>query len=236
MNSTRLPGKVMIDLLGKPIIHHIYDRLRTCKKLDDVVISTGPYNLNKKICDYAKTNKIPIFSGNEIDLIDRLYKTALKFEATAIVRITSDCPLVEPSIVDDLITKFERNSDNFDIVTNCKKHTFHHGLEVEVYSVGILKKLFHEISEIKFREWFPIYIQKHPNDFKILNIENEINLSNLRLTLDYADDLKLIKIIYETMPSNVFSFSDVMKLLDSKPELLEINKKYLNHKNIDAPS
>lgn len=235
MNSKRLPGKVMLELLGKPIIHHMYDRLICCEQLDKVVISTGEYNTNKEICDYAKKHKIPLYVGNENDLIDRLYKTALKFEATAIVRITGDCPLVDHIIVDKLVSEFSINTKH-DIVTNCRIPTFPHGLDIEVYSTKVLKKLWNDITEIEFREWFPLYIKKNFKEFRILDITNEINLSDLRLTIDYEDDFKLIKLIYEEMQSNTFVLDDVLKLLKRKPELCDINKKYVGHHNIDAPS
>lgn len=236
MNSTRLPGKVMFNLLGKPIIHHIYDRLSICKHLDDIVISTGKYNTNKEICDYAKKHNFPLYIGDENDLIDRLYKTALKFEASAIVRITADCPLVDPIIVDKLVSEFLINAKKYDIVTNCRISTFPHGLDIEVYSTEILKKLWNDIRELEFREWFPLYIKKNLKKFKILDIKNETNLSHLRLTLDYEEDFKLIKLIYEEMQSNTFVLEDVLKLLEQEPELCDINVKYVGHHNIDAPT
>lgn len=235
MNSTRLPGKVMLNLSGKPIIHHIYDRLSTCKKIDLVVISTGEYELNKEICEYAKKHNFPLFVGNENDLIDRLYKTALNFEASAIVRITADCPVVDPIIVDQLISKFLSNEEEYDIITNCKIPTFPHGLDIEVYSTNILKKLWNEIPKLELREWLPIYIKKHPKDFRVLNISNETNLSHLRLTLDYKEDFDLIEKIYENMTSNIFYLEDMIKLFEEKPEILKINAKYVGHHNIDAP-
>lgn len=235
MNSTRLPGKVMLKILQKPVIHHIFDRLNHCKQLDLTVISTGPYNLNKEIFDYAEKNELPIFSGSETDLISRLYETGLKYNANAIVRITSDCPIIDPKIIDNLIIFYKENHDKYDIVTNCKKHTFPHGLDVEIYSIKTLKKLHTEIKDLEFREWFPLYVQKYPNHFKIFNIENKSDLSHLRLTLDYEDDFKLIKQIYEIINSKIFYLDDVVEILQKNPHLTKINQKYVNHRNIDAP-
>ncbi len=235
MNSSRLPGKVMLNLLGKPIIHHIYDRLTTCKQLDAVVISTGGYNENKEICDYAKKNNFPLYSGSETDVIDRLYKTALKFDASSIVRITADCPLVDPIIVDKLISEFLKNAEKYDIITNCNIPTFPHGLDVEVYSTKILKKLWNDISELEFRDWFSLYTRKNLKD-RMLNITNNVNLSHLRLTVDYKEDFELIKLIYEEMQSNTFVLDDVLKILKQKPELLDINAKYVGFHNVDAPT
>ncbi len=160
LDSTRLPKKVMLELLGKPILWHIYNRLKKCTTLNEVVISTGEYQNNKEICDFATKNNIPLFIGSEKDLIDRLYKTALKHNADGIVRITADCPLVDPKVVDRLVTAFLEKTTQFDIVTNCEKRTFPHGLDIEVISIKTLQKLWEEIKELELREWFPFFIQK----------------------------------------------------------------------------
>jgi len=235
MSSTRLPGKVMLKILDRPVIHHIYDRLGTCEQLDSVVISTGEYNKNKEICDYAEKHKFPIYIGSDNDLIDRLYKTALKFNASAIVRITADCPLVDPIIVDELVSKFLVNSKQYDIITNCQIQTYPHGLDIEIYSTEVLKKLCKDISEYELREWIPMYVQKYPEKYKVLNITNQPNLSHLRLTLDYEEDFKLIEIIYKNMKSNIFFLDDILKLFAKNHELININAKYVGHHNIDAP-
>ena len=237
MNSQRLVGKVMFDILGKPVIWHIYNRLSNCKLLNSVVISTGEYEKNKQICDFASENKIQFYSGSETDLINRLYQTSIYFRASAIVRITSDCPLVDPKIVDDLVLKYIDLQDKYDIVTNCQTHTFPHGLDIEVYSSIILKKMNKLIKQPELREWFPFFVAKNPELFRVLNVANDKNLSNIRLTLDYQEDYDCIKKIYQALynEKKIFYMADIMKLLKKQPELLQINSKYIEHRNIDAP-
>jgi spore coat polysaccharide biosynthesis protein SpsF len=237
MNSKRLPGKVMLDLVGKPVIWHIYHRLKKCKNLDDVVISTGEYEKNSQICEFAKRNKINFFSGNEKDLISRLYNTAKNFNADAIVRITSDCPLVDPIIVDKLVNEFKKTDFQYDIITNCATHTFPHGLDVEVYSFNILEKMYKQINDVELREWFPIYVQKNSNDFKILEIKNESDLSYHRWTLDYPEDYDLLKNIFNKLyqDGDIFFMNDILELFKNYPSLININSKYTSHRNIDAP-
>lgn len=237
MNSQRLPGKVMMNLLDKPIIWHIYNRLKHCKYLDDAVISTGEYSNNKEIIDFAKAEKIPYFEGSEKDLIDRLYETTVKFQASAIVRITADCPLVDPVVVDRLV-QFYRNNPQYDIVTNCKVRTFPHGLDAEIYSLESLKKMWKEIKQPEIREWFPFFVEKNQSMFKIFNVENDQNLSNLRWALDYPEDYELIKIIYQSLfkQNEVFTTKDVLALLEQNPKLSEINSKYAGHHNVGAPT
>lgn len=237
INSERLAGKAMLEILGKPMIWHIYCRLKNSKLLTDVVISTGEFTNNAPICKYAQNHNIPYFSGSEIDLIDRLYQTAVKLEADAIVRITADCPLADPKIIDKLISEFIEKHDQYDIVTNCQVRTFPHGLDVEIYSTDILKKLWQEIKEPQLREWFPFYIEKNPTQFRILNIKNSVDQSNLRWTVDYPEDFEFIKQIYQNLYSEntVFGMADVLNLLKTKPDLAKINSKYVGYHNVGAP-
>lgn len=236
MNSQRLPGKVMLKIEEKPIIWHIFDRLTKCNSLDSVVISTGDKEKNKDIIDFAVQNNFPIYSGSEDDLIERLYRTAEKYDADAIVRITSDCPLVDPSIVDMLVKNFRTEHEKYDIITNCQIFTFPHGLEVEIYSKKVLSFLWKNIAEKEYREWFPLFIKKNSNQFNILNIKNESDLSSIRLTVDYEEDLELVRIIFKELSHlENFSLNDILKLLKQRPELQKINLKFHNKRNIDAP-
>ncbi|WP_100182729.1 cytidylyltransferase domain-containing protein [Candidatus Nitrosotenuis aquarius] len=238
LSSKRLPRKVMLDILGKPVIWHIYNRLTHCKHLSAVVISTGEYDQNKEICDFAEKNQIKYYSGSEMDLIQRLYQTVLKFDADALVRITSDCPLVDPKLVDELVGIYVKNKDICDLVTNCEIHSFPHGLDIEVYSHDVLRRLNDEIKEPDLREWFPLYITKNKQKFKILNIKNEQDLSRIRLTLDYPEDYDLIKKIYQNLANKlpIPYMTDILDLLKNQPDLLLINSKYVDHRNVDAPT
>jgi spore coat polysaccharide biosynthesis protein SpsF len=237
LGSKRLPNKALLVLRGKPIIWHIYNRLQHAKLVNQVVISTGQFEKNKEICELASRYKISYYAGSELDLIDRLYKTALNFEADAIVRITGDNPLVDPTIVDKLVSEFVQKNDRFDIVTNSRKKTFPHGLDVEIYSVKILKKLWNEIKDPSLREWFTTYIDKNNANFRILNVEHTENLTDFRWTLDYEEDYEFIKEIYENLylENKIFVMQDILKLLEQKPELSSINSKYVDHHNIGSP-
>lgn len=237
LSSKRLPKKVMMDILGKPVIWHVYNRLSFCKSLSEVVIATGDLNNNKEICEFAEKNQIKYHAGSELDLIQRLSQTSLKFNADAIVRITSDCPLVDPQIVDKLVYTYEKNKEQYDIVTNCQAHTFPHGLDVEVYSSKLLQRLNDEIKEPELREWFPLFIIKNQQNFRILNIKNDDNLSRIRLTLDYPKDYELIKKIYQNLyrEGTTFYMHDILDLVRRQPDLLSINSEHVEHRNVDAP-
>jgi len=237
LGSTRLPKKAMLKILGKPIIWHIYNRLKFCKNLDEIVIATGDSKNNLEIQDFAKKNNISIFEGNEIDLISRLYQTGEKFHASAIVRITGDSPLVDPTIVDQIISTYKKNIKKIDIVSNMRKTSFPHGLEVEIFSMESLKKMLVKIKKPEMREGFSLFIEKNSNLFNILNISNSKDLSKLRWTLDYEEDYKFIKKIYEELyiENDVFLMNDILKLLKKNPKLQEINKKHVGVKNVGMP-
>lgn len=236
LSSKRLPEKVMLHIMGKPIIWHIFKRLNYCNLLDNIVISTGESNNNQKICEFASNNNIPFYSGSETDLIDRLYQTAIKFHANVIVRVTADNPLTDPKIVDMMVSKFLEKNNQYDIVTNYQIPSFPYGLNVEVYSLDVLKRLWKEITELKFREWFTIYIKNNSKLFKIFNIKNLRDLSYLRWTVDYPEDYEFVKQIYQYLykENTIFTMDDVIKLLEQKPELIQINAMHVNKSNIDS--
>ena len=178
MNSKRLPGKVMLSIIGKPLVWHIYDRLKKSKLVSDVIVSTGNSEKNELLCKFLTDNNIPHFFGNETDLIDRLYQTAKHFNADIIVRVTGDCPLTDPKIMDNLISTFIDSPEKYDVVVNNQEYTFPHGLDVEVYSFQILERLWNEIKNPEFREWFTLYLKKNNSNFNILNVRNLKNLSS----------------------------------------------------------
>lgn len=237
LDSTRLPKKAMLKILDKPILWHIYNRLKFCHNLDEIIISTGSSENNFEICDFAKKNNFLIFEGSETDLIDRLYQTAKKFNASAIVRITGDSPLVDPKIVDQVISAYKMNRNEYDIVSNCKKLTFPYGLEVEIFSIESLKKMWLKIKKPEVREWFPLFVEKNPKLFRILNISNSQDLSKFRWTLDYEEDYKFVKAVYEQLytKKQVFVMEDILELLKRNPKILKINKKYVGVKNVGMP-
>ena len=237
MNSKRLPEKVLLNINEKPMLWHIYQRMKNSKTLDEVVISTGDSKENKKIIKFSEDNNIPFFSGNESDLIDRLYKTAVKFKADAIVRVTGDCPLVDSDIIDELVTNYIKKNESFDIVSNCITESFPHGLDAEVYSTKVLNKMYLEIKEGKFREWFVLYVRNHSKEFKILEIKNSSNQSKHRWTVDYSEDLEFVRHVFKNLynKKKMFMMSDIFDLLNKKPDLERINSKFMDCKNIDAP-
>jgi len=224
MNSQRLPGKILLPILNKPILWHIFHRLTFSKKLDEICISTSKNPSDDPIVDFAKENNIKIFRGSEENLILRHLGAAELFSADVIVRITADDPLVDPKIIDDLISLYEQNPD-IDFICNNKEHTFPVGLDIEIIPIKTLKKFASISGDPIFHEFFiSNYIFEHPNNFKSIGLKLDKPLLE-RWTLDFPEDYEFIKQIYSHLyeKNRNFSMKDILMLLNKKPELRSIN-------------
>lgn len=206
MTSTRLPCKVLMDIEGKPMLWHVINRLKFSEKLNDIILAIPDTKENDILEKFAKDNKIKYFRGSEEDVLSRYYETAKKFKCDVIVRITSDCPLIDPKIVDFVIGK--HLGSDADYTSNTLKRTFPRGLDVEVFNFKVLERAHKEVTESYQREHVTPYIYKHPEIFKLQNIEakGKLRRPNLRLTVDTKEDLQLIREIYKHLykPREVF--------------------------------
>ncbi|MEM3006428.1 MAG: glycosyltransferase family protein [Candidatus Nitrosotenuis sp.] len=226
MSSTRLAGKVMLPLINKPILWHIHHRFKKCN-VDQICIATSTNPNDDQIEKFAANENIRVFRGSENLVLDRLISTAEKFHADAIVRITADCPLFDPQIVNEMISIY-KNHQKIDFVSNTIERTFPDGLDSEIMSLDFLYKLSDKLKDPFYREWFPAYIVENCNRFNYVNFKNKENLSHLRWTVDFPEDYEFVKIVYEELFPNldVFSMQDILDLLNNKPEISIINQKY----------
>jgi len=224
--STRLPNKVLLEIIdGKSMLWHVINRLRYSKKIDEIILAIPDTKENDVLEDFAKENKVKYFRGSEEDVLSRYYKTAKAFNVNIIVRITSDCPLIDPKIVDLVIEKY-LNSDA-DYTANSLKIPFLRGLDVEVFNFEILERAHKEAKEDYQREHVTSYIYEQPRIFKLQNVEikNILKRAELRLTVDTKEDLKVIKKIYKYLYNSkkMFYIKDIIDLLDKYSELAKIN-------------
>ncbi len=225
MGSTRLKKKALRKILGKTLIEHIFLRLKKAKELDGIVLSTSLNRENDVLTRHAKEIGLEYYRGSEKDLISRLYQTAKKFRADAIVRITGDCPLVAPELVDKMIKIYRRKTKKIDLVTNIFPPTFADGLDVEVLSLAVLKQLNTEVKEVLGREWLTCHIMENPERFQIYNLKNSVNLSSMRWTVDYPEDLAFVEEIFKAFDGEdkIFTLRDVLNFLEKNPQILKIN-------------
>ncbi len=226
MGSSRLPGKVLMKSgNGMPLLYHVINQLRHCSKVKNLVIATTTNQEDDKIEKFADNNSVNVFRGKEKDVLDRYFQCAKKHSFSTIVRITADCPLIDPQIVDKVIEQFF--SGNYDFATNTLTRTFPIGTDVEVFSFSALNKAWENAQLPSEREHVTTYLRNKEN-FKIINVENDKNISNLRLTVDRIEDFELIKQILNNISINPIHLEDVLELFSRKPELIEINK-HINH-------
>jgi len=235
MASTRLPGKVMKEILGRPIIWHIVNRLKYAKLVNHTMIATSSNPADKEIVDFARKSKIDCYAGSEDDIVDRLYQASRQAKADTIVRITADCPLVDPALVDKVVKYYQDGRGKYDFISNTHPPTYPDGLDTEVFSFIALEKIWQEVTDKFKREWIVTNFWENPEIYHLGNIANDKDLSALRWTVDYPDDFEFVREIYERLfkPDKVFLMQDILDLLKKNPELLKINQKHTRNEGFD---
>lgn len=229
MGSSRLPNKVMLEVCGKPIIWHVVNRTTKSKMIDKIVVATADGVGNDAIREFCTENGIACVSGSENDVLDRFYKAFVHVNADdndIIVRVTADCPLIDPTIIDEVI-KHHINT-NSDYTSNCIEPTFPDGLDCEVFKASVLKRAWKEAKLMSEREHVTLYIRNHPEKFTIKSFKWDNDFSNMRWTLDEKEDFQLIKEIFEELyyKNETFDTKEILKLFDKKPSLAYINGMY----------
>lgn len=229
-SSQRLPGKIFKKITGKSLIWHLINRLRHSKYLEKIIIATTFKKKDKKIVKFAQKQKLEFYTGSENDVLDRFYKAAKKFNAEIIVRVTSDCPLIDPAVVDLVIQKYLKNKKVADYVANCHPNaSFPDGIDVEVFSFKTLEKAWKEAKKPSEREHVTSYIWNNPQKFKLLSVNNYQDFSKLKLSVDYKEDFLLVKKIFEALykKNKIFTLKEILEFLARNKKILKINQ---NHK------
>lgn len=226
MGSSRLPGKVLMDIHGKPALARLVDRLRACVTLSDIVVATSTDARDDAIADWARTYGVAVFRGSEDDVLDRVAKAQAFMGSDIAVEITGDCPLIDPEIIDLGIETFLANS--CDIVSNCRIESYPAGTDVQVFRRDALEKVAATISDPAVREHVSLYFYETPALYRCIHVLAPASLRwpGLRCQLDYAEDLDFIRAVYaELMPTHgpLFGLPVLIDLLKRKPELAEIN-------------
>ena len=221
MGSTRFPGK-MLKLLGdKPLIWHVVHRVQQATLVDKVVLATSVNKNNKPLVKEVKSYGVDCFVGDENDVLDRFYQCAKKFKVKTIVRVTGDCPFIDPEIIDAVISLFKNNT--LDYASNVLPPTYPDGLDVEVFSFAALEKAWKEAKLQSEREHVTPYIWKNEHIFKRMTHINNENLSSIRLTVDEEKDLVLVNTIIKKIGKSDFRLKDIMKVIQENPSFLKIN-------------
>lgn len=219
--SSRLPNKVMMELMGKEVLAHVLERLSQVKNVDIILIATTDKSSDDVIYEFCKEKSVPCFRGSEEDVLSRYYGAAIEYELDIIVRITSDCPLIDPNIIEEMLSKYEEGiltTGNSDLSTR----TFPRGMDTEIFKFEYLKDAFENASENYQREHVTPYIYENYNN---IIFKNKNDYSKYRLTLDTKEDFELIKAVYRILykEKHDFYLSEIIDVMEKNTELYKIN-------------
>jgi len=231
MNSTRLPGKVLLSLSNDfTVLQHMINQLRFSKLIDSIIIATTNLPDDDIIEEEARKLNLKCFRGNSEDVLDRYYQCAKKFDCRTIIRLTSDCPLIDPEIVDQVIVNYK--SEHFDYYTNVLNRTFPIGTDVEIFSFDVLEKMWNDATLPSEREHVTLFIKNKNSNFKIGNLENHEDLKHIRITLDQEEDFILIKKIVTKLSKTPILMNDVRDLFLNEPSLQKINQHIVQNEGL----
>lgn len=233
MGSTRLPGKVLRDLCGETMLARVMNRLGRAHLIHALLVATTDRSADDAIVEECRRCAFPVFRGDQDDVLDRYFRAAQLVKADVIVRVTSDCPLIDPEVTDKTIAAFlEARPDKArpddarpDYAANNLVRTYPRGLDTEVFSVNALAHAWQQARKPYERSHVTPYIYEHPADFKILTVTGDADYSSHRWTVDTPEDLEFMRAIYERLKENPgFVWRDVLDLVEREPQLVELNR------------
>lgn len=228
MNSTRLPGKVLKPIGGKPLLAYALETLQRVENADGLLVATSDLPADDAIAAFCTDFGMDCYRGSETDVLDRYYQAARSVEAERIVRITSDCPLIDADVVSEIIDAFDAaqvNATPIDYLSNTLDRTFPRGLDVEIFSFAALETAWKEASDPDEREHVTPFLYRHPERFRLQQYRQAINRSHLRWTVDTPEDFHLIELILGELAPQTSEFrqKDILHVLDKHPDWLTIN-------------
>ena len=233
VSSCRFPGKVLKPLLGEPMLARQIERVKRSRSIDRLVVATSndaSDDLIEELCDKLE---VDCFRGSLDDVLDRFYQAAKAHGATDVVRLTGDCPLIDPEVIDEVIQLYR--TGEYDYASNTLEPTFPDGLDIEVFRFECLEQAWREAKLSSEREHVTLAIHRHPERYKLGMLKKERNLSALRWTVDEPDDYELITKFYEALyPVNPeFGFEDLVRHVDANPELMTYNTGHRRNEGLE---
>lgn len=226
MSSTRLPGKVLEPILGKPMLLRQLERIARARTIDRLVVATSDCSSDDPIEALCAAHGVACARGSLDDVLDRFYRAAAGLNPDFIVRLTADCPLTDPDVIDGVVGFGTKG--NYDYATNALKPSFPDGLDVEVFTFKAMELAWREAELPSHREHVTPYIYRHPELFRIGHYTGSPDLSHLRWTVDMPVDLALVRQIYEALYTAKPDFrkADILALIETRPELRTLNSAY----------
>ena len=221
--STRLPGKVLLPLLDEPVLVHVVRRVRRARTLDAVVVATTVAPGDDPIAELGRREGWPVTRGSEMDLLDRYLEAARAHAATHVVRITSDCPLIDPGVIDDVVTELMTSGADY-VSNSLEPRTFPRGLDTEAMTLEALERAGHEDADPASREHATPYIYRHPEQFRLGAVRLPEDLAWHRWTLDTPEDYELIRRLYDALGRDDFGWRDALTVALANPDWEDVNR------------
>lgn len=231
IGSSRLPGKILLPLAGKPLLLRMYERVASAIYVGDIVVALTKDELDNQLEVLCLKNNIKSFRGSSHDLLDRHYNAAKINGAEVVIKIPSDCPLIDPQVIDKVILYYINNSNKYDFVSNLHPPSYPDGNDIEIMSFKTLENAWINAKQTFEREHTTPFIWENPDNFRIGNVlwETGLNYSMThRFTIDYREDYEFIKRVYDELyyKNERFGLKDILLLLEEKPEIKKINEMY----------
>jgi len=223
MGSARLPGKVLKDIEGETVLSRVIGRLRRATRIHELLVATTDSAADDAIVEECRKCSVAVCRGDQVDVLDRYHRSAQFAKADIVVRITSDCPLIDPEITDKTIAAFLEVRPDY--ASNVLVRTYPRGLDTEVISVFALARAWQAARKPYEREHVTPYIYEHPADFRLQSVTGDEDYSGSRWTLDTPEDLKFVRSVYARLKEYPrFSWRDVLDLVGREPELIAVNR------------
>lgn len=220
LTSTRLPAKVLKPLGSKEVLRHVVDRLAHCRVIDEVVIATTTDSADDSLVAFCQHHGLTYFRGDRNDVLSRFYHCATKYDAAAVVRVTSDNPLVDPTVVDRTIALFREKSADY--AANNLRKCFPHGLDVEVIGFSALAQSYQRADKAPEREHVTQYVRHRPETYRLEHLDAGGDWQDIRLTLDHDDDYQLIALVMRLLGEQA-DFQAIIDLFSEFPALRRLN-------------
>ncbi len=225
VGSTRLPGKVLLDVCGKTVLGRVVERVSRMTRVRELVVATSSLEDDEAIAAECRRLGVPCFRGSEDDVLDRFRGAAQTLGAEQCVRITADCPLIDPGVSDDIIDQFDRADPPVDYASNKIPQSFPRGLDTEVFTREALERTARWAKKPYHRTHVTAYMYQTPDLFTLLSVVSEVDRAGWRWTIDTPEDLAFVRGIYEQMDGKPdFTWLDVVKLIEDNPSLADVNR------------
>lgn len=224
MSSTRLPGKTLMSLGGRTVLANVVARLQRASRIDAVVVATTTESIDDPIVAEATRLGVPVFRGSRDDVLSRYLGAAQAHRADIVVRITADCPLIEPTVIDRVIQALLDHASPY--ATNSAVRSYPRGLDVEAFTLGALEEAAAEADNPEDREHVTLYFHRHPERFRLTNVVGDEDASSHRWTLDTEEDLRFLQEFFAAVgngPGRIASFQELLECARAHPEINAIN-------------